>query len=106
MLSGKVNMRRFVKCMKLKGQYWILLLRWGSAEQPTIDTKKYMITMILKRISWYRYQLIKNLHKILDKPLLDFKFILLQAKGYRIRPVEISKSTFLKENNGAYETQD
>ena len=67
-LSGKVNMRHFVKCMKLKGQYWILLLRWGSAEQPTIDTKKYMITMILKRISWYRYQLIKNLHKILDKP--------------------------------------
>ena len=39
-LSGKVNMRHFVKCMKHKGQYWILLLRWGSAEQPTIDTKK------------------------------------------------------------------
>ena len=45
---------------------------------------------------------------ILNVPasLLDFKFILLQAKGYRIRPVEISKSTFLKENNGAYGTHD
>ena len=45
--------------MKLKGQYWMLLIRLGSAEQPTIDTKKYTITMILKRISWYRYQLKK-----------------------------------------------
>ena len=60
-LSSKVNIRHSVKCMKPKGQYRMLPPRWGLAEQLTIDTKKYTITMILKRISWYRYQLIKKL---------------------------------------------
>ena len=41
---------------------------------------------------------------ILNVPaaLLDFKFSILKAKGYRINDLQIAKSHFLKEDLGAY----
>lgn len=35
--------------------------------------------------------------------LLDFKFAILNTKGYRINDMQIAKSCFLKENLGAYD---
>lgn len=42
--------------------------------------------------------------KILEVPaaLLDFKLILLKAKGYRLQPMEISRADFLKGGDEAY----
>lgn len=42
--------------------------------------------------------------KMLKVPaaLLDFKLIILKAKGHRLQPLEISRADFLKAGDGAY----
>lgn len=38
--------------------------------------------------------------------LLDYKFMILRTKGYRLNPMDVCRSNFLKEDLGAYEDPD